>query len=259
MRKAFFLLVAVLVLGVPSLVLQGPPSATLAASVNGEALYLVNCSGCHGASGLGAVNIAPPLAKNRTVTGAATVAIDAALGGLAGPVTEGGKTWNGSMPSWQGTLSNEQLAAIISYIRGAWGNGAPPVTTRQVAARARIIAASASSAPASPTQVARVNGEAVYLENCSGCHGASGQGAPNIAPPLAKNAYVTGNPTAVIHAVTGGLAGPVLEHGATWNGSMPPWRGTLSDAQLAAVISYIRGAWGNSAKPVTAAQISATK
>lgn len=258
MRKATFLLVAVLVLGVPLLVLQGPPSVTFAASVNGEALYLVNCSGCHGASGQGAVNIAPPLAKNRTVTGAPTVAIDAALGGLAGPVTERGKTWNGSMPSWQGTLSNEQLAAIITYIRGAWGNGARPVTASQVAGRASIIAPS-SPAPASATQAARVNGEAVYLENCSGCHGASGQGAPNIAPPLARNAYVTGNPTAVIHTVTGGLAGPVQEHGATWNGSMPPWRGTLSDAQLAAVISYIRGAWGNSAKPVTAAQISATK
>jgi mono/diheme cytochrome c family protein len=99
----------------------------------------------------------------------------------------------------------------------------------------------------------------LYLTNCSGCHGANGQGAVNIAPPLAKNPYVTGEPNKVIQAVLGGMVGPIKERGATWNGSMPPWKGTLSNAQLAAVITYIRGSWGNKAKPVSEAQVASAK
>lgn len=251
MRKTVISCVAVLGFGVLVLALQAPSSAPiLAAGGSGQSLYLTNCSGCHGVNGQGAVNIAPPLAGNPYVTGDAKKAISAAIGGMIGPVNEHGTTWNGSMPSWRGTLSNAQLAAIISYVRSSWGNKASAVTPSQVAA-----VAGSASAPAPPVSDAAL----IYATNCSGCHGASGQGAVNIAPPLAKNAYVVGNPNNVIRTVLGGLVGPVKEHGATWNGSMPGWQGTLSNAQIAAVISYIRGSWGNNAKRVTAQEVAASR
>jgi mono/diheme cytochrome c family protein len=255
-------LIAVLGVGVLGLVLQAPSSAPALAATGADAelLYMANCSGCHGANGQGAVNIAPPLAKNPYVTGDPKKVIQAMLGGVAGPINEHGATWNGSMPSWQGTLSNAQLAAVITYIRGSWGNNAKPVSEKQVALQAHAVSSSPRQTPSSAATSVATSADAgsLYLTNCSGCHGANGQGAVNIAPPLAKNPYVTGDPKRVIQAVLGGMAGPIKEHGATWNGSMPPWKGTLSNAQLAAVITYIRGSWGNKAKPVSEKQVAAS-
>lgn len=263
MRKAVFLLIAALSVGVLALALKVPVSApTFAADhTDAETLYMANCSGCHGATGQGAVNIAPPLAKNPSVTGDPKKVIQAVLGGMGGPVKEHGATWNGSMPSWEGTLSNAQLAALITYIRGSWGNDAKPVSEKQVAAQAHAVSAPTSQARSnsSTPRGTSANAESLYATNCSGCHGVNGQGAVNIAPPLAKNPYVTGDAKRVIQAVLGGVAGPIKEHGATWNGSMPPWKGTLSNAQIAAVITYIRASWGNNAKPVSEAQVASSK
>ena len=43
-----------------------------------------------------------------------------------------------------------------------------------------------------------------------------------MAPPLAQNPDITGDPQKVIAAVVDGSSGPVTEHGVTWNGAMPP-------------------------------------
>jgi len=44
-----------------------------------------------------------------------------------------GKSYNGNMPAWKGTLTNDDMAAVIAYIRSAWGNKAGSVTSAQVA------------------------------------------------------------------------------------------------------------------------------
>jgi len=228
-------------------------------ATGGASLYETNCSGCHGTSGQGAVNIAPPLAKNPYVTGDPKKLIRAVANGVIGPVKERGATWSGSMPPWQGTLSNVQLAEVISFVRRSWGNNAPPVTERQVASLESGASVAAQAPSSAPTTAVTASAQALYATNCSGCHGTNGQGAVNIAPPLAKNPYVTGDPKRVVRAVASGLIGPVKERGMTWSGSMPPWRGTLSDAELAAVISYIRTSWGNKSTPVTASLVSSIR
>ena len=59
--------------------------------------------------------------------------IGAVLGGLHAPITVGGQTYNGTMPPWKGTLSNKDIADVITYIRGSLGNNhASPVTEAQV-------------------------------------------------------------------------------------------------------------------------------
>lgn len=129
---------------------------------------------------------------------------------------------------------------------------------------------SAVHAPISPSQLmqmaqhggaatsAGINGQTIYAGTCAACHQASGLGSPGLFPPLAGSEYVTGDAGRVIRIVLKGLSGPVTVHGGQFNGQMPPWQ-QLSDAELAAVVSYVRSSWGNSAGAVTAADVAAER
>ncbi len=101
------------------------------ASSNGLAVYTTNCSTCHQSDGKGAIG--PPLAGNPVVTGDANKVIHIVNGGLTGKISVNGKSFNGTMPAWKGTLSTSDIAAVITYIRSSWGNKAGPVTSAQVA------------------------------------------------------------------------------------------------------------------------------
>ncbi len=104
-----------------------------------------------------------------------------------------------------------------------------------------------------------VGGAKIYSTNCSPCHGAQGQGI-GAFPPLAKNPVVTGDPNKVIGIVLDGLQGAIAINGRTYYGTMPPWKGTLSDGEIAAVITYIRGSLGdNHASAVTTSQVASHK
>lgn len=105
--------------------------------------------------------------------------------------------------------------------------------------------------------VSAAAGLKVYTTNCSSCHQANGKGQPSVFPPLAGNPVVTGPASKVIAIVKNGLSGKVTVAGATYNGQMPAWKGTLSDSDIASVITYIRSAWGNRAGAVTAADVTA--
>lgn len=123
----------------------------------------------------------------------------------------------------------------------------------------------AANPPASPASAAASNGAmasdgaTVYATNCSSCHQASGLGVPGTFPPLAHNPVVTGAAAGVIHIVKDGLTGAITVKGVGYNGQMPSWGQTLSNADIAAVITYIRSSWGNSASAVTPAQVTATQ
>ncbi|MBV8372863.1 MAG: cytochrome b N-terminal domain-containing protein [Candidatus Eremiobacteraeota bacterium] len=104
------------------------------------------------------------------------------------------------------------------------------------------------------------NGSKVFTANCTSCHGATGQGQPGAFPPLANNPVVTGDPNKVIGIVLTGLHGSITVAGQTYNGTMPPWKGTLSNKDVADVITYIRGSLGNNkASPVSESQVSSFK
>ena len=122
-------------------------------------------------------------------------------------------------------------------------------------------AASPAASPAAATSpvaaAANTAGASVYNTNCASCHQATGVGVAGAFPPLAGNPTVTGVATKVIHIVKYGLSGAVTVKGKSYNGMMPPWGSTLSNADIAAVISYVRSSWGNAATPVTAADVKA--
>jgi mono/diheme cytochrome c family protein len=122
-----------------------------------------------------------------------------------------------------------------------------PISPSQLLQMAQRGGAAASAAP--------VNGQTIFAGTCAACHQASGMGSPGLFPPLAGSEYVTGDAGRMIRIVLKGLSGPVTVHDGQYNGQMPPWQ-QLSDAELAAVISYVRASWGNSAGAVTAADVA---
>jgi cbb3-type cytochrome c oxidase subunit III len=111
------------------------------------------------------------------------------------------------------------------------------------------VAAAAAPAP--------MSGADIIAAKCSTCHQANGRGTALI-PPLAANADVlTADPKAMVAIIVNGRTGPIVVAGKTYNGTMPVWRGLLSTTDIAAVATYVRSAWGNTAAAVTEPQIAA--
>ena len=133
------------------------------------------------------------------------------------------------------------------------------LATAAALALAIAIAMSAHAPTANAASPSTAAGANVFGDNCTGCHGANGAGQPGLFPSLAANPYVSGDAKRVIHTVKYGLTGKIVAKGVKYDGVMPAWRGTLTDAQIADVVSYIRTAWGNKGSAVTAAQVRAVK
>jgi mono/diheme cytochrome c family protein len=113
-----------------------------------------------------------------------------------------------------------------------------------------------SSAPSSEAASAS-DGAKIFDTNCSSCHGASGQGIPGAIPPLADNPVATGDAAKAIHIVKYGLTGTIAVAGKTFNGQMPAWSGTLTNGDIAAVLTYLRSSWQNKAGAISEAQVAA--
>jgi mono/diheme cytochrome c family protein len=113
--------------------------------------------------------------------------------------------------------------------------------------------------PASHAAVQGPDGKVVYSTTCAACHQATGEGVEGTYPPLAGSEIVNGDEAKVIRIVLHGLTGPVEVAGETYSGMMPPWGGVLKDPELAAVLTYVRGAWGNKAAPITTAKVAAIR
>jgi cytochrome c oxidase subunit 2 len=91
-------------------------------------------------------------------------------------------------------------------------------------------------------------GEKVYASTCVACHQAQGQGSPAMkAPALAGNKFAAGNKQGPIDTVLNGRP----------NTAMQAFKATLSDTEIAAVISYVRNSWGNKADAVQPAEVKA--
>src|SRR5215469_18289825 len=111
----------------------GGPRVPPDPKVVGKALFSANCITCHQANGEGVPGQYPPLAGSEVEVGEATNQLIAiVLKGLQGPVEIKGKPFNNSMQAWEGQYTDQQLAAILTYVRSDWGNNAPPITADMV-------------------------------------------------------------------------------------------------------------------------------
>lgn len=117
--------------GAPA-VAQGSPRIPPSAMDAGRRLYAQHCAQCHQESGQGAGNDWPALAGNPTVTAPSPVnAIRMVLDGGFAPATGANPRPHG-MPPFGHLLGDNEVALLVSYIRGSWGNAASGVTPLEV-------------------------------------------------------------------------------------------------------------------------------
>jgi mono/diheme cytochrome c family protein len=100
-------------------------------------------------------------------------------------------------------------------------------------------------------------GVKIFKSVCQTCHGNDGNGIQSLAPPLNRSEWVMGDKNALSAIVLFGLTGPVKVNGKLYkspeiNGEMPGiWNNeSLTDEQIAELLSFIRNSWGNKADEV---------
>jgi mono/diheme cytochrome c family protein len=120
--------------------LYQPKSGEAALLARGKAHYDQVCGLCHGVDGLGKPGQAPPLAGSEWVdTKGFERLTHIPLAGVAGQLSVKGQMWSMSMPAMGAAMSDDDLAAVLTYIRNSWGNKGGPVTADEVkAARAAL-------------------------------------------------------------------------------------------------------------------------
>jgi len=135
-------------------------------------------------------------------------------------------------------LSDADLTAMASYLKDL-----PGVPKSEAPARA--------AAPIRRDAGTMALGAKIYDQRCAYCHGDQGQGAAGAYPPLAGNRAVNmARPTNPIQVVSHGGFLPATAGNPRPYG-MPPFGQVLDAAEVAAVLTYIRGSWGNDSAPVT--------
>ena len=97
---------------------------------------------------------------------------------------------------------------------------------------------------------------------CYACHQQNGQGIAGQFPPLAGSDWVLGNKERLIKISMYGLMGEIEVNGVKYNNVMTPPgipAGSLTDDQIANVLTYIRNDWGNSASAVSAEEVATVR
>lgn len=164
---------------------------------------------------------------------------------------------------WGAVVVIMTLASLLIYYFAAFM--LDKIEAQQKAAQSAQVAqpvpsepAAAAAAPETDTAAAPADGQEVYGRTCAACHQADGKGNA-VFPPLAGSEYVTGDPVRLTKIVLHGLSGPITVAGKSYSSTMPAWGAALSDAEVAAVATYVRSAWGNAAPAIDAAQVAAVR
>ncbi|MDP3069176.1 MAG: c-type cytochrome [Opitutaceae bacterium] len=101
---------------------------------SGRTLFAAVCAACHQADGRGLDGLAPPLLDSEWVLGSPERSVRIVLHGVRGPITVLGRVHTGDMPAFGAALNDEQVSAILTYLRREWGHAASPVDPAAVAA-----------------------------------------------------------------------------------------------------------------------------
>ncbi|HLT26146.1 MAG TPA: cytochrome c [Zeimonas sp.] len=110
----------------------GPRVAVEGQAADGGALYAAQCAACHQATGKGVAGVFPPLDGSEWVIGDERVLANILLHGIEGEIEVLGAKYQGTMPSFQ-RLSDVELAALATWLRAQWSNGAAPVAPTTIA------------------------------------------------------------------------------------------------------------------------------
>lgn len=149
-----------------------------------------------------------------------------------------------------GTMTEPSMSRRAGTIITAFAIAAALLPNGSVQAQATAHASAAAPA-AKPART----GAQIFSSTCAACHQAQGEGT-NVYPPLAGSEWVNGAESRLVRIILHGLVGDVEVQGQPFNGAMPAWGPTLSDAEIAAVATYIRASFGNQSLPITAATVA---
>jgi mono/diheme cytochrome c family protein len=139
-------------------------------------------------------------------------------------------------------MTDADIGAIATYLKDS-GAGGPAARPDPVAAGDNAMRA----------------GAAIYKDSCAACHKDSGEGEIHLFPRLAGNALVqSDDPTTLQRVVLQGTRA-VSTSGAPTAPAMPAFDWRLDDAQVAAVLTYVRNSWGNAAAPVSAGAVASQR
>ncbi|HTJ13752.1 MAG TPA: cytochrome c [Dinghuibacter sp.] len=129
------------------------------------------------------------------------------------------------------------LCILFFLMSAAPHNGAVPQQTAQ-----------------NPLAAQMARGKKLYQQQCLTCHQVDGTGVMNMNPPLVKTTYVQGDKTALIKIVVNGMTTPLTIDDYEYHNVMPPHT-TMTDQEIADVLTYVRRSFGNKATAVTAAEV----
>ncbi len=139
-------------------------------------------------------------------------------------------------------LSGPDLEAMATYLKALPQTPPPrPVSVPPVAA--------------SDAKAIMAAGEKLYAKHCTDCHAVDGAGTPPAYPPLAGNRAISMDSAvnAIRIVLNGGFAPGTAGNPRPYG--MPPFRISLDDAEVAAVVSYVRNSWGNHAGMVSPVEV----
>lgn len=141
-------------------------------------------------------------------------------------------------------LSEDDVRAVAVYLKALPAHSGEVDTSSPTAA---VIEAKNNLVPL---------GKKIYDAQCALCHADRGQGKPPNFPPLANNQSIqmssSVNPIRMV--LNGGYAPGTTKNPMPYG--MPPFAQSLSDVEIAAVVTYIRTAWGNHGTPVTVLEVN---
>ncbi len=156
--------------------------------VLGKRVFTQNCLVCHQMTGLGVPGQFPPLAGSEWVLGldwhGDNHLVKIVLKGLQGPIQVKGGTFNNSMPTWS-MLTDEQIAAALTYVRSEWGNAAPPIPADYVKAMREQTAA--RTEPWSPKDLQAIPAEKAPAAKAPPAASPAPSTSPPTSPPTAPS------------------------------------------------------------------------
>jgi nitrite reductase (NO-forming) len=169
-------------------------------------------------------------------------------------------------PDAPGIYSGPQTPRPIADLARRWFGHAPeaarPAAPEAAAPTLASFTPPAAPAPAPPAEPEPEHpdprwlaGRATYRSICIACHQPTGLGVPHVFPPLAGSDFLKADPARAIGIVLNGLTGPVTVNGETYRSQMPPQK-QLTDEQIADVLSYVMGSFGNQLGQVSPADVA---
>tara|TARA_R110002096_G_scaffold376724_6_gene570473 strand:+ start:2576 stop:3643 length:1068 start_codon:yes stop_codon:yes gene_type:complete len=232
---------------------KGPTSAVLA----GKQIYNQNCLACHGPN-LGGSSEGPQyIGLNLTdqewkYGGKPSYVYQTVFNGSPDP-TKG-------MVAWGPLLGAEKAAQVVAFVLSKQNT----MPTAEPAEAPATSPTSTGVGTAEVKELPKIEGEDPEVQNlmtvgqttyntfCIACHGPDGKGiVANLAPPLAGSSLATGPSERLAMIVLNGI-----QPEGKFTGVMVSWKASLSDEQIAGVLTYVRNQFGNSASPVFTDQVA---